>query len=96
MDVRLTGTIPTSGPGSVAASFLEMARPVGGVVTVAASRDIVNIGTDLTSKSTIFDTYTHEITDPFITDGVQFNLRNNFTGAMNITNVRVVIKGTRH
>jgi len=95
IDVRLTGTIAGVGPGNLGTFSVEMRRPVAGVDTIASERDTINMGT-LDAKSICFETYTHTITDPFITDGVQFILNNTSASAITITGITVVVKGQKH
>jgi len=95
IDIRLTGSISGVGPGSIGTFELQLVRPVGGIDTVAVSQDIINMGT-LTAKNISFESYTHTITDPFITDGVQVVLNNTSASAITITGITVVIKGTQH
>ena len=95
IDVRLSGTIAGVGPGSLGEFSIELRRPVGGVDTVAAERGVIGMGT-LNSKSICFESYTHTITDPFITDGVRVELNNTSASAITITGVTVLIKGVQH
>jgi len=95
IDVRLTGSISGVGPGSVGTFELQLVRPVSGVDAVAVSQDMINLGT-LTAKNISFESYTHTITDPFITDGVRVFLNNTSTSAITITGITVVVKGTQY
>jgi len=95
IDVRLSGTIAGVGPGSLGEFSVAMWRPVAGVDTIAAEIGAINAGT-LTSKSISFSTYTHQITDPFITDGVRFVLNNTSSSAITVTGVTVLVKGVQH
>jgi len=95
IDARLTGSISGVGPGSIGTFELQLVRPVGGVDTVAVSQDMINMGT-LTAKNISFESYTHTITDPFITDGVRIVLTNTSASTITITGITVVIKGTQH
>jgi len=95
IDVRLSGTIAGVGPGSLSEFSVSLIRPVAGVDTVAAERGVIGMGT-LHSKSICFESYTHTITDPFITDGVRVELNNTSASAITITGVTVVVKGTQH
>jgi len=95
IDVRLSGTISGVGPGNLGEFSIELVRPVAGVDTVASERGIIGMGT-LNSKSICFESYTHTVTDPFITDGVRIELNNTSASAITITGITVVIKGTKH
>jgi len=95
IDIRLSGTISGVGPGSLGEFSIELVRPVAGVDTIAAERGVIGMGT-LNSKSICFESYTHTITDPFITDGVRVVLNNTSASAITITGITVVIKGTKH
>jgi len=95
IDVRLTGSISGVGPGSSGTFEVQLVRPVGGVDTVAVSQDSVNMGT-LNAKNISFESYTHTISDPFITDGVRVVLNNTSASTITITGDTVVVKGTQH
>jgi len=94
-DIRLSGTISGVGPGSLAAFFVQMVRPVNNIDTVASVRDSLNVGM-LDSKSIPFPSYTNSLQDPFITDGVRFELNNPTASTINITRVDILIQCTRH
>jgi len=95
VDVRLTGTIASVGPGSVTAFFVEMTRPAEST-PIARTVDSPNTGS-LDSKGFLFKTYTRTLNDPFIRSdsGVQWNLYNPSASAITITNIDLLIDGTR-
>ena len=95
IDIRLTGTIGGVGPGSLSEFSVSLVRPVAGIDTIAAERGVLGMGT-LSSKSICFESYTLNLDDPFITDGVRVMLNNTSASAITITGITVLVKGTRH
>jgi len=95
VDVRLTGTIASVGPGSVSAFFVEMTRPAEST-PIARTVDSPNTGS-LDSKGFLFKTYTRTLNDPFIRSdsGVVWNLYNPSASAITITHIDLSIDGTR-
>ena len=93
-DIRLYGTV-AGGGGSVRDFHIELVRQNAG--TTASSRSVTLVGTtDLSSKSVVFETYTLDLTDPFIDGGVRTELNNTSGQQLSLSRIDVVIKGTRH
>ena len=93
IDVRLYGTIGGGG-GTVTEFSVQLTRQTAG--TVAAERGVIKVDSNLAAKAVTFESYTLDLTDPFIDGGVRIEINNTSGSSISLTRADVVIKGTKH
>jgi len=93
IDIRLYGSW-SAGMGQVRELGIELFRQ--NQQNVAVGRGLFTVGDALDSKSIIFDSYTMDLTDPFIDGGVHFRINNNTGFTMQTTRIDVIIKGVKY
>jgi len=78
MDIRLSGTISGVGSGQTGDFLVSLIRPDGGVMMVArdVGAPVAATTTTLNAKGFVYPSYIISPTDPFVTDGLRWELNN--------------------